>query len=96
LEYFAQSWRLYLNRDILQLEMVQHRTTKCITKFKKTNYRVKGLKYEDRLLATGLTTLKDRRGLIQVFKIIKGIDKVDHNKFFKLTNTDRTRGHSFK
>jgi len=28
--------------------------------------------------------------------MIKGKDKVDHNKFFKLANTDRTRGHNLK
>jgi len=46
----------------------------------------KGLKYEDIILVTGLTTLEDRRergDLIQVFKMIKGrhIDKVDHTIF---------------
>jgi len=59
----------------------------------------KGLKYEDRILVTDLTTFEDRRergDLIQVFKMIKGIDKVDHKKFFKLASTDRTRGHNFK
>ena len=57
------------------------------------------MKHEDRILVTGLTTLEDRRergDLIQVFKMIKGIDKVDQNKFFKLANTDRTRGHNLK
>jgi len=29
-------------------------------------------------------------------KSLKGIDKADHSKFFKLANTDRTRGHNFK
>jgi len=59
----------------------------------------KGLNYEDRLLTTGLTTLEDRRergDLIQVFKMIKGIDRVDYNNYFKLGNTGRTRGHNLK
>jgi len=46
----------------------------------------KGLKYEDRIQVTGLTTLEDRRergDLIQVFKMVKGrhIVKVDHTSF---------------
>ena len=48
---------------------------------------------------TGLTSLEDRctRGdLIKVFKMIKGINKVDCNKFFKLDENSRTRGHKYK
>ena len=59
----------------------------------------RGLKYEDRLLATGLITLEERRergDLIQVFKMIKGIDKVDNNNFFKVADTSRTSRRSFK
>ena len=37
-----------------------------------------------------------RGDLIQVFKLIKGIDRVDYNKFFQLVDNSRTRGHRFK
>ena len=36
-----------------------------------------------------------RGQLIQVFKIIKGIDKMDYSRLFTL-NEDRTRGNGFK
>jgi ribonucleases P/MRP protein subunit RPP40 len=51
------------------------------------------------LKKTGLITLEKRRvrgDLIQVFKIIKGLDKLDFNMFFELSTNARTRGHSLK
>ena len=59
----------------------------------------KGLKYSERLAATGLTSLEDRRirgDLIEVFKIVKGISRVQHTTFFKLDEKRRTRGHTYK
>jgi hypothetical protein len=37
-----------------------------------------------------------RGDLIQVFKLVKGIDKIDYNRFFQLADNTRTRGHRFK
>jgi hypothetical protein len=59
----------------------------------------RNLSYEKRLEETGLTTLSKRRlraDLIETFKIMKGIDKVDYNKFFKLSENNKVRGHSLK
>lgn len=45
------------------------------------------LSYEDRLSNTGLIKLEKRRArgdLIQVFKIIKGIDRVNYRHFLRL------------
>ena len=59
----------------------------------------KMLSYEDRLRITGLTTpekRRDRGDLIQVFKLIKGFDKVDYRQFFKFASCSRTRGHMYK
>lgn len=59
----------------------------------------RGLDYEHRLECTGLISLDDRRtrgDLIQVFKLIKGFDRVDFNNFFTLSNSDKTRGHQYK
>ena len=56
-------------------------------------------KYEDRLRCTGLISLEDRRSrgdIIQVFKVFKGLDKLDYRQFFQLSNNDRTRGHKYK
>ena len=50
----------------------------------------KHLKYEDRLTKTGLTTLEERRtrgDLIEVFKMVKGLNKSDYRKFFELAKT---------
>ena len=69
------------------LERVQHRATRII-------YDFKGLCYEERLKRTGLMTLEDRRirgDLIQAFRIIGGIDKVDYKNYFKLSEEKRTR-----
>jgi len=63
LEYCVQAWHPFLARDIKNLEKIQHRATKMIEE-------CKGLKYADRLAATGLTSLEDRRTrryLIEVF-----------------------------
>ena len=37
-----------------------------------------------------------RGDLIEVFKLLKGFDKVDYNKFFKINPRNITRGHSLK
>jgi hypothetical protein len=92
LEFCVQAWRPFLRKDIENLERIQHRATKMIEE-------CKGLSYENRLKITGLTTLEDRRNrgdMIEVFKIIRGIDNIECNKFFKFAATSRTRGHKYK
>ena len=59
----------------------------------------KQLKYSERLAVTRLTSLEGRRkrgGLIEVFKMIKGIRKVDYRSRFTLEENNRTRGHKYK
>ena len=54
--------------------------------------------YEQRLRRLDITTIETRRltgDLIEVFKIIKGFDKVDYFNFFHLSTTG-LRGHSLK
>lgn len=92
LEYCVQAWRPFLKKDINKLEKVQRRATKMIAEYR-------GFMYEDRLRLTGLTTLEERRNrgdMIETFKIMKGITKVDKNKFFKLNEGARTRGNDYK
>ena len=92
LEYCVQAWRPYLRKDIDKMERVQHRATKMIE-------GCKSLSYEDRLKATGLMTLEDRRkrgDMIEVFKFLKDINKTDSGQWFHLANNVRTRGHRFK
>src|SRR3981081_1262211 len=59
----------------------------------------RGLKYMDRLVETGLTSLEDRRtrgDLIEVFQMITGKNTVDYRSFFRLDTGNRTRGHTYK
>ena len=81
-----------LLKRIENIERVQHRATKLIGE-------CAALSYSDRLDRAGLITLEKRRlrgDLIQVFKLLKGIDNMDYNKFFQLVDNSRTRGHRFK
>ena len=77
MEYAVQAWSPMLKKDISKLEKVQRRATKLIPS-------MANLTYEERLAKIKLTTLKDRRhrgDMIEVFKILKGIDKVQDNFF---------------
>ena len=78
LEYCIQAWWPHLVKDIQSIENVQHRATRMISS-------LKGLSYDERLVSLKLTTLETRRlrgDLIEVFKILKGIDNMDCSKFF--------------
>ncbi|MGE5822000.1 MAG: RNA-directed DNA polymerase [Nitrososphaerota archaeon] len=91
LEYSIQAWRPHFQRDIGLIEGVQRRATKLIACLRDKSY-------EERLEQLNLTTLETRRlrgDLIEVFKIFKGLDKLDPLKFFELSNAP-TRGHSLK
>jgi hypothetical protein len=91
LEYAVQAWRPHLRKDIDLLEGVQRRVTRLVV-------GAKGKGYEDRLQMLGLKTLETRRlrgDLIEVFKILRGIDNVDERLFFSRA-ISHTRGHDLK
>ena len=55
------------------------------------------LSYDERLKETGLYTLERRwlRGdMKEMFKVMKGIDKISTDELFNRVDSDRTRGHS--
>ena len=57
------------------------------------------LNYEERLCRTNLLSLEMCRlwaDLIEVFKIVKGIDNVDQCSFLQLSIESRTRVHMFR
>ena len=65
----------------------------------KTVYGYEHLNYEDRLSLLKLPSLEERRvsgDLIDTFKLLKGIAKLDYSLFFKLSGDSKVRGHTSK
>ena len=92
LDYCSQVWRPHLVKDKDCLEKVQRRATRMIEE-------CRGLNYEERLKLTRLTTLETRRlraDMIEVYRILNSIDKVDGGKMFSRNWSDSLRGHSLK
>ena len=95
LKYAVQSWSPYFKKDIFALEQVQRRANRLISEL---SY----LTHEDRLKSLQHTTLEDRRisgDLIPVYKLIHGIDNVDHIQFFTIIRdgpSTVTRGHQLE
>ena len=78
-------------KDINALEQVQHHATKMITSLRK-------LPYEQRLKECKLTTLEERRkrgDLLEMYKIMHGLESIRDDTFFTRGDTQR-RGHSLK
>ena len=85
-------WCPVFKKDRVAIENVQRRVTKVVSS-------LSHLPYSERLRALGLPSLEYRReraDVIQVYKILHNIDKVDKNKLFTLSEYTSTRGHSLK
>ena len=92
LEYCVQFWSPNLRKDILAIEGVQRRFTRLIP-------GMSGLSYEERLDRLGLYSLEFRRlrgDLIETYKILKGLDRLDAGRLFPMLGKSRTRGHSLR
>ena len=62
-------------------------------------HSIRHLNYSDRMRELGLPSLQYRRtraDLIEVFKILNGIDNCDKSQLFHTQPLQRTRGHSQK
>ena len=73
LEYAVSFWSPSAKSNIATLERVQRRATKLVNSLRK-------VPYADRLKHLNLLSMEDRRlrgDLIQTFKIINGLDKID-------------------
>ena len=91
LDYCIQAWRPHLVKDIERLEKVQRRATKMISE-------CKGMEYYERLKRLKLTTLETRRlraDLIEVYKIMNGLEGIEEETFFE-RRQGITRGHTGK
>ncbi|CAM4577882.1 unnamed protein product [Lepidochelys olivacea] len=92
LEYCVQMWLPHLKKDILELEKVPKRAKKIIRGMER-------LLYEERLIRLGLFSLEKRqlRGdMIEVYKSMTGVEKVDKEVLFITSHNTRTRGHQMK
>ena len=92
LEYCVRAWAPYLQRDMNHLERVQRQATRMVRS-------LRHLPYEERLARLNMFSLRRRRlrgDLIETFKIIKNIEKVDPQYFLQRSHTMELRGHNFE
>ena len=90
LEYAATVWSPHLKKDIGKLERVQRAATKLVPE-------LRDLPYEERLERMDLISLERRRergDLINVFKMVNGLDRFG-GELLRLDN-GATRGHGKK
>jgi len=92
LEYCVQFWSPHYKKDVEALERVQRRFTRMLP-------GMEGRSYEERLRDLRLFSLERRRlrgDLIEAYKMIRGLDRVDSDSLFPRMEKASTRGHSFK
>ena len=80
LEYGNIIWHLRYRVDKLEVGKVQRRSTKLVT-------HINDDPYESRLKALKLPSLEFKRGrgdMIQVFKILNGMDRIEPDIFFRM------------
>ena len=78
LEFATAAWNPWTVADVECLEKVQKRAIMMVFGLGQQNY-------EERLKSLGLTTLKERRietDMVETFKILTGVSKVDQNIWF--------------
>ena len=91
LEYCSVIWFPLNKTDAIEIEKVQRRATKLVSGIREKDYT-------DRLKILNLHTLTYRRqrtDILQVFRILKQIDKIPIDQFFTI-NQNANRGHSFQ
>ena len=94
LEYAGVVWSPYKKKHIRKLERLQRMATKMVPELAE-------MTYEERLKEMNLLTLEQRRergDLIQVYKLLNGLDEVDNEQMMlREKNFSRTtRSHSKK
>ena len=92
LEYCVSACSQHSVKDWEWLERVQQRFTRIVP-------GLKSLDYGGRLERLKLMTLEERRNrsdLVELFNMSKGLSAIPWNLFFRVDNSERTRGHSKK
>ena len=92
LEYCSPVWTVLYIKHSEALERVQRHATKLL-------HGIKDLSYPQRLKILDLPTLIYRRrraDMLQIYRIIKGIDQLKQEEHFILAGSTSTRGHSYK
>ncbi|MEE4247492.1 MAG: hypothetical protein V2I33_18950 [Kangiellaceae bacterium] len=92
LEYGSVVWSQLNTHLTKKIESVQRRATGRLP-------TMNGLSYEQRLRSLGLPTLEYRRlryDMLQVFKIMNGLEDIDPESLICKANPGRTRGHQWK
>ena len=87
LEYCEQFSAPYLRKELLALETVQMR-------FKSINPAMKSVSHDERLRTLGLYSLEFKRmreKLIEMYRILRGLDRVDMERMVPLVGKTRTR-----
>ena len=93
-EYCVQFWSPHDQKDVDALERVQKKFTRMLP-----GCCLEGMSYEERLDKLGLFSLERRRlrgDLIEVYKVMSGMDRVDSQMLFPRVEKSSTRGHRFK
>ena len=83
LEYAAPAWKPYLAKYVLALERVQQRASRLAL-----GQKHGGMEYEDRLRKLKWPALETRRlflSLVECYKIVFGMNKLNFDDLFELT-----------
>ena len=91
LEYAAPAWNPYLAKDVLVLERVQRRASRLALGQKRNE-----MEYEDRLRKLKWPTLETRRlflSLVECYKIVFGMNKLNFDDLFEFTKCNSTRAN---
>ena len=95
LEYAAPAWNPYLAKDVLVLERVQRRASRLALGQKRSE-----MEYEDSLRKLKWPTLETRRlflSLVECYKIVFGMNKLNFDDLFEFTKCNSTRAnHPYK
>ena len=96
LEYAAPAWNPYLAKDVLALERVQRRASRLALLGQKRSE----MEYEDRLRKLKWPTPETRRlflSLVECYKIVFGMNKLNFDDLFQFTKCNSTRAnHPYK